>query len=270
MFRAFISSILIVFSLSGGVVIGQDKTPGPNELIFVEEEPQPVNMKDVSKLIGYPISAHLLGKQGTVIIRALINEKGVIEQHRVITNPYYILTRAVESKLKYLRFTPAIQKGKPVKFWLNVPFRFKFLGEKSAFKPDNSQAISKEFVKISKLYFEAQDKLKAGNKLGAMITFNEAKIHLEKNPLLFGISARIATTYLKKGMEKEANDFVKLSIRQFEKSLPILNNPNKTKTDSWYFYTNRDWAYYAYGQEFTVTHVELKKNLQVARNFFVK
>ncbi|MEO0895479.1 MAG: energy transducer TonB [Bacteroidota bacterium] len=104
-----------------------EKTPDPNEFIFAEQQPQPVNMDDIKKLIGYPQIARDAGIEGNVVVRVLVDKKGNYKDHRVINQVHPILSKAVQKELPKLRFTPAIQGGKPIQFWVNIPFNFKLI-----------------------------------------------------------------------------------------------------------------------------------------------
>jgi protein TonB len=107
------------------VIVEQE--PDANDFIFAEEEPQPVNMAEVQKLIGYPQIARDAGIQGTVVMRVLVDKRGAYKKHRVVSQAHPILAQAVESQIGKLKFTPAIQGGKPIEFWVNIPFAFKLL-----------------------------------------------------------------------------------------------------------------------------------------------
>ncbi len=104
-----------------------EQTPDINEFVFAEEEPTPVNMADIQKLIGYPQIARDAGIEGTVVVRVLVDKSGNYDRHRVINQVHPILTKAVEEHIDKLRFSPAIQGGKPIPFWVNIPFNFKLL-----------------------------------------------------------------------------------------------------------------------------------------------
>ncbi|MEZ4772873.1 MAG: energy transducer TonB [Bacteroidia bacterium] len=95
--------------------------------IVADEEPQPVNMSEVQKLIGYPQIARDAGIQGSVIVRVLVDKKGNYTKHKVINQVHPILEKAVTDHIDKLQFTPAIQGKKPIQFWVNIPFNFKLL-----------------------------------------------------------------------------------------------------------------------------------------------
>ncbi|MEL6592497.1 MAG: energy transducer TonB, partial [Bacteroidota bacterium] len=77
--------------------------------------------------IGYPQIARDAGIEGNVVVRVLVDKRGNYDKHKIITQVHPILTKAVEEHISKLQFTPAIQGGKPIKFWVNIPFNFKLL-----------------------------------------------------------------------------------------------------------------------------------------------
>ena len=106
-----------------------EEDPKHDDLNFVEEEPRPVNMDELRKLIGYPTQAAEAGIKGKVVVRVLVDKTGKYQRHVVYKDPHPILTRAVESKLDRLVFTPGIQNKQPVKVWVTIPFDFQLLGQ---------------------------------------------------------------------------------------------------------------------------------------------
>ncbi len=99
--------------------------PDINKWMVTEDEPEELNLNEVKRAIGYPILAREAGIQGSVVVRILVNEKGYYVRHKVIKKVHPILSEEVEKHLPKLRFTPAMKDGNPVKFWVNVPFRFR-------------------------------------------------------------------------------------------------------------------------------------------------
>lgn len=97
----------------------------PNDFILLEKEPAPINLNELKRMIGYPKEALEKEIEGKVIIRMMIDEKGNYVKHIIIKDPNPILTNAVSSKISALRFTPGIQKGKPIRVWVTIPFEFK-------------------------------------------------------------------------------------------------------------------------------------------------
>ncbi|MEM7656562.1 MAG: TonB family protein, partial [Bacteroidota bacterium] len=108
-------------------IFAEPEMPKAEDFVIAEEEPIPVNMSDVSKLIGYPQMARDAGIEGTVIVRVLVDKRGKYRDHKLINSAHVILDRAVQKELDKLQFTPAIQGGKPIPFWVNIPFRFSLM-----------------------------------------------------------------------------------------------------------------------------------------------
>ncbi|MDP5172207.1 MAG: TonB family protein [Bacteroidia bacterium] len=104
-----------------------DNDPGINDFVSVEQEPVPVNIDDIKSLIGYPQIARDAGIQGQVVVRVLVDKTGNYDRHRIVKSVHPILDEAVSQQLSKLKFTPAIQGGRPIKFWVNIPFNFKLL-----------------------------------------------------------------------------------------------------------------------------------------------
>lgn len=106
------------------VIVAPD-IPRDNEFIVVEEEPVPLNLDAVQRAIEYPQMARDANIQGTVVLRILIDPQGRYQRHKVINSPHPLLTRSVEAQIEALQFSPAVQAGKPIYFWINVPFSFR-------------------------------------------------------------------------------------------------------------------------------------------------
>ncbi|MEM6764254.1 MAG: energy transducer TonB [Bacteroidota bacterium] len=98
--------------------------PDMNTIILVDKEPIPLNMNLVKGMIGYPKKARRKDIEGSVVIRALMDEEGEYVTHFVLLEGHPILREAVERGIKYLKCEPAIQDGVPIKFWINIPFNF--------------------------------------------------------------------------------------------------------------------------------------------------
>jgi TonB family protein len=86
--------------------------------------PREVNLAEVQRLVGYPIEAREAGIQGDLIFRVHIDESGNYIEHIILKTGDPILIEAVEKHISKVIFTPAIQDGKPIKFWVNLPFVF--------------------------------------------------------------------------------------------------------------------------------------------------
>jgi TonB family protein len=130
---------------------------GSDEFVLLEKEPEPINLNELSKMISYPLEAKASEIQGKVVLRVQIDTKGNYVKHMVIKDPHPILTQAVESKIAYLKFTPGIQKGKPIKVWVTIPFDFKLLPKEQ----DETAKTAEKIVKTT--YYDLQEALKHPN-----------------------------------------------------------------------------------------------------------
>lgn len=108
-------------------VIEEDKEPGIEDFIFVSQNPEPINMDEVKKLIVMPELAVNIGLEGEVLVRILIDKEGLYRRHKVIKKVHPLLAEAVEKQIHKLKFIPAIQGDQAIMFWVNVPFRFTVL-----------------------------------------------------------------------------------------------------------------------------------------------
>lgn len=111
----FLALFWCLASLSG--VMGQDQP-------FIEREPRPLNLRAIAKQIEYPDSCKEKGIEGKVFIRLLITAEGKVKAHEVKKSPHPLMTKEVISKVYALEFEPAISGGKPVEFWVAMPFEF--------------------------------------------------------------------------------------------------------------------------------------------------
>lgn len=102
----------------------RNDTPSPDDITTVEKEPE-VNMTDLQKSVVYPDLARRAGVSGLVIIRALISEDGNVIDSRIEFSESILLEEAAMNAVKILKAVkPAIQNGRNVKCWVNIPIKF--------------------------------------------------------------------------------------------------------------------------------------------------
>jgi len=93
---------------------------------FLPEENWPkFDINELLKNINYPEMARLAGIQGEVIIDVLINKDGIPTEFKVLKS--LGKSGCDESTIvgiKRTKFTPAIQNGKPVHFWIKIKVAF--------------------------------------------------------------------------------------------------------------------------------------------------
>lgn len=160
--------LLVAFSFSGLLIAqgGFDTEPpskteekeiGPRDVVFIEKEPLPINLDDIKNAIGYPSLAKRNSVQGKVIIRIQVDKKGDYVKHLVLRNPDPLLTEAVEKQIPRLKFTPGIQAGKPLKFWVTIPFDFRLM-----MSPEE-EAWTKQVKNVGQRYYSLESALAAPN-----------------------------------------------------------------------------------------------------------
>lgn len=122
----FIIAMLSLSSARGQGSI-QNNEPNPNAFVQVEQKPLPLNFTEVRDSISSmrPIFGES-AIEGNVVLKVLVDENGNYVKHIVLKQVHPILCKAVESQVNKLRFTPALQEGKPIKFWLVLAFNFKW------------------------------------------------------------------------------------------------------------------------------------------------
>ncbi len=90
----------------------------------VEKAPEAVNLDQVKGSMIYPSLALEAQIEGKVSVKVLVNETGDVIKIGSISGPE-VFYDEVKEKSSFLKFTPGLQNGKPVKVWVTVPFNFK-------------------------------------------------------------------------------------------------------------------------------------------------
>jgi len=73
----------------------------------------------------YPSRARRMGRQGTVVLHALVNGEGHTETLKVVSSSgHQSLDRSAVSAVEQWTFEAATRDGKPMKAWVEVPVRF--------------------------------------------------------------------------------------------------------------------------------------------------
>lgn len=99
--------------------------PRPEDFIFADKEPKPLNLEEVKKMIGYPKEAKDHQIEGNIVMRILVDKKGDSTRYISVKKLHPLLLEAVEEHVFSLKFSPAIKDGEPILFWINISFWFK-------------------------------------------------------------------------------------------------------------------------------------------------
>ncbi|MDW3647861.1 MAG: TonB family protein [Bacteroidia bacterium] len=156
--------ILCIYLFTPLGMLAQAEEPGINDFVFVDKEPSPTNISDIRNAIGYPEEAINDNTEGTVVIRVLVDETGNYVKHKIVKEIHPALAGAVESQIANVKFEPAMQEGKAVKYWVNLPFPFKLVDEEDIIReqieeltqeiqvtPDNYELWHKRGVQRSRV-----------------------------------------------------------------------------------------------------------------------
>lgn len=116
-----ISSFFLLNFNSNSLVAQQNEY-----LAFAEEMPEPVGgLPAIYKLIEYPEVAKRTGIQGKVYALAFINEKGGVDDVKIIKGLGGGCDEATIAAIKKSKFTPGKQEGKPAKIKMSLQIQFK-------------------------------------------------------------------------------------------------------------------------------------------------
>lgn len=91
----------------------------------VEVMPEPVGgFEAIYKKLIYPYEAKKNNVEGTVVIKALIDEYGEVLDAQVIKSLGYGCDDIARNAIYFAKFKPGIQKGKPVRVMMTIPINF--------------------------------------------------------------------------------------------------------------------------------------------------
>jgi len=90
---------------------------------FIPYDDPPVAKSPINPV--YPEIAQEAGIEGTVIVQAFINAKGIVEETIVLKGvPNTGLDEAASEAIRRTRFKPAKQRDRPVGVWISIPVHF--------------------------------------------------------------------------------------------------------------------------------------------------
>ena len=91
----------------------------------VEVKPQPINIP----VPTYPDMARTAGIEGSAVVEALVDVDGSVADARILkpSGNASLDQAAVDAAMK-AKFSPAMQRDKPVRVWVSIPFRFTLTG----------------------------------------------------------------------------------------------------------------------------------------------
>lgn len=91
---------------------------------LLEDGMTPPSVKPSSPSIEYPEPALLMGMEGSVAVKLLVDEAGSVAQVNVVSSSDSIFTRQAVEGVRKFRFVPAAIEGKPTELWLRMDIGF--------------------------------------------------------------------------------------------------------------------------------------------------
>jgi len=103
---------------------GSEEDPALGQFVPVEYAPQPLD--NFSPLPAYPKLAETSGVKGRVVVLCFVDKTGSVKkyQFKSVEPPNLGFAEEVEKIIMTWKFTPAIQNGKPIGVWVEIPFNF--------------------------------------------------------------------------------------------------------------------------------------------------
>lgn len=95
----------------------------PPPFVPYDVEPKPLNLNEVK--FEYPKSIVMLGVEGTVYLELWIDEEGNVRNVKLTKSLYSTLDKIAVRNAKNLKFSPAMQRDKPVAVRYSFPVKFK-------------------------------------------------------------------------------------------------------------------------------------------------
>ena len=127
MIKKLFKIVALVFCICFTFTLAQNSVKDDQGIyIMCEKMPELVGgMDGLQKKIRYPLQAKSLGVQGVVYVQSIINEKGKIEDPKVVKKLGAGCDEEALRVLKKSKFKPGYDKGKPVKVRFTLPIFFR-------------------------------------------------------------------------------------------------------------------------------------------------
>ncbi|MFH1194449.1 MAG: energy transducer TonB [bacterium] len=95
-------------------------------LVAVDVMPEPVDgMSGIQRRVVYPASAKNAGVEGTVMVKAFVDEKGTVRRVELIKGIGSGCDEAALAAVRSTRFSPGRQDGEYVRVQVSIPVKFK-------------------------------------------------------------------------------------------------------------------------------------------------
>lgn len=107
-------------------VSSNSNSPGEEYAAFADNMPEPVGgLEGIYKLIEYPQTAIEAGVQGKVYLLTFVNEKGDVDDVKIVKGLGAGCDEAAINAVKQTKFKPGNSAGKDIKVKLSLQIQFK-------------------------------------------------------------------------------------------------------------------------------------------------
>lgn len=108
---------------SSGNIVYEDED---NIFIVVEQEPKIIGgLESIHKNVYYTEIAKRIGIEGKVVIEIIVDKTGDVVQAKIVKGIYDELDLIALNAVKKAKFSPGLQRGKPVRVKMWIPIVFK-------------------------------------------------------------------------------------------------------------------------------------------------
>ncbi|MCH8569124.1 MAG: energy transducer TonB [Balneolales bacterium] len=98
----------------------------PEVFVIVEQMPELIGgIAELQRHVVYPELARRAGIQGRVVVQFIIDEQGYVRSPQIIRSIGGGCDEAAIAALQKVRFTPGMQRGRPVKVQYTIPVQFR-------------------------------------------------------------------------------------------------------------------------------------------------
>lgn len=96
-----------------------------NEFEFIPEIEPKIDIMAIQKNVVYPQSAIRSGKEGTVVLKVRIDEKGNAVQSEIVSSTSSVFDQAALNAVEHYSTNPAMNNGKAVAYTVYIPIKFR-------------------------------------------------------------------------------------------------------------------------------------------------
>lgn len=109
---------------SSDIIESAPEEEGEEFTVIPDIEPL-IDVDAIHRSVIYPEIARKLGKEGEVVLRVFISEKGTVAKIDVVSSTATIFEQSAIEALRNFSTNPAMNNGKPVQYAVYIPIKFR-------------------------------------------------------------------------------------------------------------------------------------------------